>query len=90
MSKLVHVVYEFPFKDRRYREQKAYRDFLFGQMNEKKARNDHRRWQENLYLENRMLATNDRNDSIRKQVAAVDVNLTQQSQPKEPKNAELT
>ena len=29
-------------KHRRIREQKAYRDFLFGQMNERKARFDHR------------------------------------------------
>ena len=58
-------------KDRRIREQKAYRDFLFGQMNERKARENHREWQEKMYLENRMMATNDRNDAIRKQVTAI-------------------
>lgn len=69
-------------KDRRIREQKAYRDFLFCQMNERKASADHRRWQENLYLEHRMMTTNDHNVAIKKHVGHVDVH-EMQKQPKE-------
>ena len=77
-------------KDRRIREQKAYRDFLFGQMNERKARENHREWQEKMYLENRMMASNDRNDSIRKQVTAIDVNDMQQQKKEAGESAQLT
>ena len=34
-------------KDRRVREQRAYRDYLFTQMNERKARDHHKQWQDN-------------------------------------------
>ncbi len=64
-------------KDRRAREQKAYRDYLFTQMNEKKARDSHKRWQENIMLENRMMANNDRNDAIKKHTTSIDVNEMQ-------------
>ena len=77
-------------KDRRIREQKAYRDFLFGQMNERKARENHREWQEKLYLENRMMASNDRNDAVRKQVTAIDVNDMQQQKKEAGESAQLT
>ena len=40
-------------KDRRMREQKAYRDYLFTQMNERKARETHKNWQDKVYIENR-------------------------------------
>lgn len=69
-------------KDRRVREQRAYRDFLFSQMNERKARDDHKKWQEKMYIENRMLSTNDRNDAIHKHVSSINVN-DMQSRPKE-------
>lgn len=77
-------------KDRRAREQKAYRDFLFTQMNERKARDDHRRWQENVYLENRMLATNDRNDAVKKHVDGIDVNSIQQQRNEPTISAQMT
>ena len=77
-------------KDRRIREQKAYRDFLFGQMNERKARENHREWQEKMYLENRMMASNDRNDAVRKQVTAIDVNDMQQQKKEAGESAQLT
>ena len=55
-----------------------------------KARENHREWQEKLYLENRMMATNDRNDAIRKQVTAIDVNDIQQQKKEAGESAQLT
>ena len=45
-------------KDRRVREQRAYRDYLFTQMNERKARDHHKQWQDKVYIENRYSASN--------------------------------
>ena len=42
-------------KDRRVREQRAYRDYLFTQMNERKARDHHKQWQDKVYIENRYM-----------------------------------
>ena len=77
-------------KDRRIREQKAYRDFLFCQMNERKARADHRGWQENLYLEHRMMANNDRNDAVKKHVGNIDVHDMQKQTKEVNESAQMT
>ena len=77
-------------KDRRIREQKAYRDFLFTQMNERKARNDHKNWQDKVYIENRMMANNDRQDSVDKYVSNLDVNHIQAQAPEVSDSAKLT
>jgi hypothetical protein len=50
-------------------------------MSERKAREDRKGWQENMYLENRMLATNDRNDNIDRHVANINIHEIQ-SKPK--------
>ena len=47
-------------------------------------------WQEKVYLENRMMATNDRNDTTRKQVTAIDVNDIQQQKKEAAESAKLT
>ena len=47
-------------------------------------------WQEKVYLENRMMATNDRNDTTRKQVTAIDVNDIQQQKKEAAESAQLT
>ena len=47
-------------------------------------------WQEKMYLENRMMATNDRNDTTRKQVTAIDVNDIQQQKKEAAESAKLT
>ena len=77
-------------KDRRIREQRAYRDFLFTQMNERKARNDHKNWQDKVYIENRMMATNDRQDSVDKHVSNLDVNHIQAQAPEVSDASKLT
>ena len=43
-----------------------------------------------MYLENRMMATNDRNDTTRKQVTAIDVNDIQQQKKEAAESAKLT
>ena len=77
-------------KDRRIREQKAYRDFLFTQMNERKARKDHQSWQEKVYLENRMMANNQRNDAVTKHVDEIVLDDIQKSTKEMPAASSMT
>ena len=81
-------------KHRRVREQKAYRDFLFGQMNERKARETHKQFQDRKFLENKMMTTNQKDMALNKQVSKIDVDdLQRQSKGEQnalTKNAHLT
>ena len=77
-------------KDRRIREQKAYRDFLFTQMNERKAREDHRSWQEKVFLENRMMANNQRNDATTKHVDQIVLDEVQKAKKEMPEASSMT
>ena len=77
-------------KDRRIREQKAYRDFLFTQMNERKARQDHQSWQEKVYLENRMMANNQRNDAVTKHVDDIVIDDVQKQKREMPNASAMT
>ena len=77
-------------KDRRIREQKAYRDFLFTQMNERKARKDHQSWQEKVYLENRMMSNNQRNDAIVKHVDDIVLDDIQKQKKEMPVASAMT
>ena len=77
-------------KDRRIREQKAYRDFLFTQMNERKAREDHRSWQEKVFLENRMMGNNQRNDATNKLVDDIVLDDIQKQKKEMPEASAMT
>ena len=77
-------------KDRRIREQKAYRDFLFTQMNERKAREDHKSWQEKVFLENRMMANNQRNDATTKHVDQIVLDEVQKAKKEMPEASSMT
>ena len=77
-------------KDRRVREQKAYRDFLFNQMNERKAREDHKSWQEKVFLENRMMANNQRNDATTKHVDQIVLDEVQKAKKEMPEASSMT